>query len=217
MSKYQIYLIRHGKTWFNRYQKIQGWSDTPLTQDGVEVAHSAAESLKNVDFAAAFSSDTRRAMDTAEIIAKANKNKPLPQKMTEFREQFYGSFEGDNIDEAWNKISNSHNAKNYQEIVYKYGFDATMDFVKEADPFHDAESAEEYWDRLDRGFEKIDQIAHDGDKILLVTHSTTILSLAFKYQDGDYELNQLPGNSSLTMLERIDGTNHVTSYNQKLH
>jgi len=217
MSKYQIYLVRHGKTWFNRYKKIQGWSDTPLTTDGIEVAHSAAKALKDVDFAAAFSSDTRRAMDTAEIIASANINHLLPQKMPEFREQFYGSFEGDSIADAWGKIAGSHNAKDYQEIVYKHGFDATMDFVKESDPFHDAENATEYWFRLDKGFNKIDDIAHDGDKILLVTHSTTILSLAFKYKAGDYELNQLPGNSSLTILERENGINRVTSYNQKLH
>lgn len=217
MSKYQIYLVRHGKTWFNRYQKIQGWSDTPLTEDGIAVANSAAIALKNVDFAAAFTSDTMRALDTAEIISNENMNDLTPRKMPEFREQFYGSFEGDSIEDAWGKIANSHNTKNYQDIVYKYGFDATMDFVKEADPFHDAENAEEYWNRLNIGFKKIDAVAKDNDKILLVTHSTTILSLAFKYKAGDYELNQLPKNSSLTILERDNGSNRVTSYNQKIH
>lgn len=31
---YQIYLVRHGRTWYNEYEKMQGWSDTPLTTDG---------------------------------------------------------------------------------------------------------------------------------------------------------------------------------------
>ena len=38
MTKYKVYLVRHGKTWFNRYDKMQGWSDSPLAPDGVEVA-----------------------------------------------------------------------------------------------------------------------------------------------------------------------------------
>ena len=38
-----------------------------------------------------------------------------------------------------------HGAKDYNDIVAKYGLAATRDFLKEADPFHDAESDAEYW------------------------------------------------------------------------
>ena len=69
---YQIYLVRHGKTWYNEYEKMQGWSDTPLTDEGVAVAQKAAESLRTVDFAAAMTSDMKRAVDTTRIITRRN-------------------------------------------------------------------------------------------------------------------------------------------------
>jgi len=213
---YQIYLVRHGRTWYNEYQKMQGWSDTPLTNDGVEVAQKAAESLKNVNFAAALTSDMKRAVDTCRIITRRNRNDLVPQELSEYREQFYGFYEGRGIDESWFVIGKPHHAKSFAQIVQNYGFDATMDFVKEADPLHDAEDATEYWDRIERGFKKIDQIAKDGDKILLVTHSITILGLAYRYKAGDFELNDVPANASLTMLERDNGVNRVTKYNQSL-
>ncbi|TGD23430.1 histidine phosphatase family protein [Companilactobacillus suantsaicola] len=213
---YQIYLVRHGRTWYNEYQKMQGWSDTPLTDQGVEVAQKAAETLKNVDFAAALTSDMKRAVDTCRIITRRNKNHLVPKELSEFREQFYGYYEGRGIDESWFVIGKPHHAKNFAEIVAKYGFDATMDFVKDADPLHDAENATEYWNRIDRGFKKIDQIAKDGDKILLVTHSITILGLAYRYKAGDFELNDVPANASLTIMERDNGVNRVTKYNQSL-
>lgn len=215
---YQIYLVRHGRTWYNEYEKMQGWSDTPLTTDGVAVAQKAAESLKNVDFAAALTSDMKRAVDTTRIITRRNKNHLVPQELSEFREQFYGYFEGRSIDESWFAIGKLHHARGFADIVNKYGFDATMDFVKEADPLHDAENSQEYWSRIERGFKKVDQIAKDGDKILLVTHSITILGFAIRYKTKDIVLNDIPANASLTLLERdpATDTNKITKYNQSL-
>ncbi|GAB5057369.1 histidine phosphatase family protein [Companilactobacillus alimentarius] len=213
---YQIYLVRHGRTWYNEYQKMQGWSDTPLTNEGVEVAQKAAEALKNVDFSAALTSDMKRAVDTCRIITRRNKNHLTPKELSEFREQFYGYYEGRGIDESWFVIGKPHHAKNFAEIVKNYGFDATMDFVKDADPLHDAEDSTEYWNRIERVFKKIDRIAKDGDKILLVTHSITILGLAYRYKAGDFELNDVPANASLTLMERDNGVNRVTKYNQSL-
>lgn len=195
---------------------MQGWSDTPLTNEGVEVAQKAAEALKNVDFSAALTSDMKRAVDTCRILTRRNKNHLTPKELSEFREQFYGYYEGRGIDESWFVIGKPHHAKNFAEIVKNYGFDATMDFVKDADPLHDAEDSTEYWNRIERGFKKIDRIAKDGDKILLVTHSITILGLAYRYKAGDFELNDVPANASLTLMERDNGVNRVTKYNQSL-
>jgi Fructose-2,6-bisphosphatase len=218
MAKYQIYLVRHGRTWFNRYNRMQGWSDTPLAPDGVEVAKQAAQALKDVDFSAAFSSDARRAIDTCKLIVDVNKNKDniKPTKLMEFREEFYGYFEGMNSPEAWFMVGQPHGAKTYADIIKKYDMDSTKNFMKEADPFHDAENAEEYWTRLGRGFDRIDQIAKDGDKILLVSHGTTIRSITDRFGNGKFDITVSPRNSSLTMLERDNGKNTVTSYNQMI-
>lgn len=218
MTKYQVYLVRHGKTWFNRYNKMQGWSDTPLAPDGVEVAKQAANALKDENFAAAFSSDARRAIDTCKIIVDANKNhdKIKPVKLPEFREEFYGYFEGHNAAETWFIVGKPHGVETYGEVISKYSMDDSKDFLKAADPFHDAENAEEYWERLDKGFNKLDEIAKDGDKILLVSHGTTIRSIMDKYNAGNFDITEGPRNSSLTILEVDDGERKVTTYNKLL-
>ena len=59
---YKIYLVRHGQTILNRYNRMQGWCDSPLTPKGIEDAHEAGRRLKRIKFAYAFHSDTTRAM-----------------------------------------------------------------------------------------------------------------------------------------------------------
>lgn len=34
----RLYLVRHGETLFNIQGKIQGWSDSPLTERGIKQA-----------------------------------------------------------------------------------------------------------------------------------------------------------------------------------
>lgn len=34
----KIYLVRHGQTLFNQQKKVQGWCDSPLTQEGIQQA-----------------------------------------------------------------------------------------------------------------------------------------------------------------------------------
>ena len=63
-----IYLVRHGQTIINKYDKIQGWCDTPLTDKGIADAKHAGEVLKNIPFDIALSSDLGRAVDTCDYI-----------------------------------------------------------------------------------------------------------------------------------------------------
>lgn len=56
-----IYLIRHGETNENRAGIIQGQMDTVLNEAGVEQAHLCGQALEDVPFAAAFTSDLKRA------------------------------------------------------------------------------------------------------------------------------------------------------------
>lgn len=34
--KKTLYLMRHGETEFNKKKRIQGWTDSPLTQNGID-------------------------------------------------------------------------------------------------------------------------------------------------------------------------------------
>ena len=91
--------------------------------------------------------------------------------------------------------------------------DTIKDWIKEADPYHDAENAEEYWARIEKGFDLIGQL--DGaENILLVTHGFTIRSIWAKYGDN-IPLVPGPKNSSITTATMSDkGEIKITAYNQ---
>ena len=96
-----LHLVRHGQTFFNRYNRLQGWSNSPLTESGIADADKAANKLKEFDFAAAYCSDTTRAQMTAQRILDVNEaaGHTRPQLVSDmhFREQFYGYFEGQDM------------------------------------------------------------------------------------------------------------------------
>ena len=46
IKKFTVYLIRHGETYLNKYDRMQGWADAPLTPQGIEDAHMAAKKYK---------------------------------------------------------------------------------------------------------------------------------------------------------------------------
>ena len=209
----RIYIVRHGQTYINRYNKMQGWCDTPLTDKGIADANEAGEVLKNISFDIALSSDLKRASDTCDIIMSHNTNRDTLQHIASpfFREHFYGYFEGMDSDAAWQMIAGPHGYKNHYDLFQKEPLDKVKDWIKEADPFHDAENAEEYWKRLDQGFKLISQL--DGaENILLVTHGFTIRSIAAKY--GDFDISEGPRNASITIMNMTDKDKKVISYNK---
>lgn len=213
----KIYLVRHGQTYINRYNKMQGWCDTPLTTLGIQGADKAGEALKNVPFDIAVSSDMKRASDTCEIIMKHNVNKEELQHITTpfFREQFYGFFEGLDSEMAWRMIGGSHGYDTRQEMFKHEKIDTIKDWIKEADPYHQAENAKEYWERLDNGFNLLANL--DGaENILLVSHGFTIRSIWAKYGDN-IPLVPGPRNASITILTMDDrGQIKIKDYN-KMH
>jgi broad specificity phosphatase PhoE len=209
----RIYIVRHGQTYINRYNKMQGWCDTPLTKKGISEAEQAGEALKDVPFDIALSSDLKRASDTCDNIIKHNINHDEIQHLATplFREQFYGYFEGMDTDMAWQMIGGPHGYHNHYDIFKNEPIDTIKDWIKEADPFHEAENAQEYWTRLDQGFKLIHQL--DGaENILLVTHGFTIRSIAARF--GNYDISVGPRNASITIMNMSDQEQKVVSYNQ---
>lgn len=64
-----IYLARHGETADNAPPKrVQGRLDPPLNERGREQARALAERVAGMGFAALWSSNQRRALETAEIV-----------------------------------------------------------------------------------------------------------------------------------------------------
>ena len=67
----QVYLVRHGETVWNAERRIQGQSDSPLTEKGEQQAHQVGERVKDWGITHIISSDLGRTRRTAEIIADA--------------------------------------------------------------------------------------------------------------------------------------------------
>jgi probable phosphoglycerate mutase len=66
-----ILLARHGETDWNRDLRFQGHADEPLNDTGRAQAERLAVMLQDEQLAAVYSSDLRRARETAEIVAHA--------------------------------------------------------------------------------------------------------------------------------------------------
>ena len=218
MSKFTLYMVRHGQTYFNIYNKLQGWSNSPLTDKGMQNAVDTGEKLKNTKFAAAYCSDTTRAEETARVILEKNQVSDVKQPTTSmfFREEFYGYFEGNDMDQSWYLAGAPHGLPSFKDIVEKYSIGQAKDYLKAADPFHQAENNDEYWQRLNQGFDLIknNPTIKDGDNILLISHGNTLLSVVERYGEGKYDITKRPANGSLTKLA-FDGDNvKVTAYNE---
>ena len=216
MTETTIYLIRHGQTYFNRYNRMQGWSDSPLTEQGILDAQRVGKSLSQVAFNQAYCSDTGRARSTACLILKANQASQLtePVETPFFREEFYGYFEGMNSPQAWFMTGASHGSRTYTDIINDYSIDASQDFMKAADPFHDAENSTEYWNRLLLGFDMVRRDNPTGATILLVSHGTTTRSIVGKFGQGKFDLSNSPRNGSVTKLLLDKSDIHVAYYNR---
>jgi len=60
-----LYLVRHGQSVPNLKRQHSGWSQDPLTEKGFEDARRAGEFLRDIPFDRVYSSDLRRAVQTA--------------------------------------------------------------------------------------------------------------------------------------------------------
>ncbi len=61
----KLYVFRHGESVGNQQRLFSGWSQMPLTDQGKNQALALREKVKDLSFDLVFSSDLRRAMQTA--------------------------------------------------------------------------------------------------------------------------------------------------------
>lgn len=104
-----FYVVRHGKTMLNTTDRVQGWSDAVLTPAGEKVVTDAGKGLKDIKFGSAYSSDSGRAIQTADIILKENQKSDGVKLKTDprFREFNFGTYEGDLNHTMWTDIAKS--------------------------------------------------------------------------------------------------------------
>ncbi len=88
----RLCLVRHGETEWNAERRIQGQLDIELNSSGRAQAEAAGRWLARAGLAALYSSDLRRAWQTAQAIGTATGLVAVPPPA--LRERRYGIFEG---------------------------------------------------------------------------------------------------------------------------
>lgn len=97
-----FFVVRHGETQFNVASRVQGWCDSPLTEEGRRVARALGRGLAHVAFDAAYASDLGRARQTLACVLDARAEAsadaaPVPRVGFDarLREWCYGDLEGE--------------------------------------------------------------------------------------------------------------------------
>lgn len=214
-----IYFMRHGETYLNHYGRMQGWSNAPLTPEGKLDVRRSGRGLADVQFDAVYTSDLHRTIETANIILAENKHADelVIQTMPEFREVFFGYYEGLGIEEVYDLITDHEDFEYTAEFLEKMTIPERMAAFRRADPLGHAEDFNMFWSRIEKGLlEVVNRHKYSGDKILLVCHGLVIryliLSLVAELQDPDHILN-----ASVTKVEYKEGKFHLEGYNDTSH
>lgn len=92
MSETTLIVVRHGETLWNREKRMQGTTDTQLSEIGLAQARAVGRRLAARDFKALYSSDLSRARDTARVIGEHCGHEVVID--ARLQERRFGIFEG---------------------------------------------------------------------------------------------------------------------------
>ena len=163
-----FWYARHGQTLFNVLGRMQGWSDSPLSEVGKRQAQEAAALLSDVPLNAAFTSTSERCADTAQIILEG-RDIPLHYEKG-LKEMNFGTLEGTLI-------------KTRQEEIDRRKF-ITCDWSDIG-----GENLPQLQERICRTYRSIFDACMDGDNILIVSHGAIFLHMMpvlFGIFESDY-------------------------------
>ena len=90
-SSTTVVLLRHGQSLWNKIPTFTGWCDVPLTDVGIKQAEGAARLMKEKGFVfgSVYSSELKRAYETAEVVLKVMNERIEPTKLWELNERQY--------------------------------------------------------------------------------------------------------------------------------
>ena len=152
-----ILLARHGESDWNAEKRWQGHADRRLTERGRGQARALAERLADIDLDAVYSSDLRRARETADAVAGA---KGLEvHALPELREVDVGSWSGLTRLEAKERFPD--------------------DYGRWLDGGHGWPDGETYEEMMERIFGAVRRIVaeHPDERVLIVAHGGPIRAI----------------------------------------
>ncbi len=146
------YLIRHGETVWNRERRMQGQSDSPLSDTGVRQAQLLAQRMKEIAFDALYTSDSGRAHHTAKSVAEVTGHELNVEPR--LRERHFGVFEG---------LTGPEMQERYPEAYARF---------KSRDPDYVVPGGESAQAFRDRALACLTEIAerHADELVVIVTH-----------------------------------------------
>lgn len=215
-GKVSIYLVRHGKTMFNVTGQVQGWSDSPLTEEGKADAGTLAKGLADVPFVAAYSSDLGRARDTADILLSSGTHDGLSlHQDPRLREWNYGGFEGRDGEVMWAPIFSAHGLvwdnkwTQWKDLTKQMSDKDIADTIHKNDTRGWAEDYDQISNRLRAGLDDIVTTTRraGGGDVLVVSHGSAIQTMA-AIASGGTAHGSTP-NYSVTIIEYENGAYHV--------
>jgi len=150
-----LYLMRHGQTLFNKQNKIQGWTDSPLTDTGIEQTKIAAKYFEDegIEIESAYASTSERASDTLELVTDIDYT-----RLKGLKEWHFGLFEAEH---------------DYLNPDLPYG-----DFFKE----YGGEGEAEFRQRMADTLMEIMQ-NETADNVLAVSHGASLGQFAIEWED----------------------------------
>ena len=198
----RLYLLRHGETDWNQKSIFQGQTDIDLNKRGREQAKKAAEITQKLEFDQIYSSDLKRAKNTALMISR-EKNSEIKESK-QLREMNFGDWEG---------LSFAEIKKQYSDLASAW----------QQDPVHNyppgGEKLSDFKFRIEAFFQKIIE-RYQGNKILVVTHGgviklylTAVLSIKlenfWQFQIDNCSLTELKIYDQEIILSKLNFTNTI--------
>jgi broad specificity phosphatase PhoE len=189
MTVKRVVFVRTGETEWNRLGRWQGWVAAPLNAHGQRQVQKLAKFVRHIAMSALYSSDLRRAKDTAAPIAEACNFEPIYDER--LRERHIGDWQGLTLEEVsdW-----------YAETYHACVIDPDQA------PVPGGETRAQVRERMLAVFADI--LAQDkGETVGVVSHTTAIKALLTHLLPDADERGMVLDNSSVTTIVRDgDGT-----------
>ncbi len=199
----EIVLMRHGVTSWNQRGLLQGHSDVALSDEGRRQARLLALRMAREDRPAAlYSSDLRRARETADIVAEACGLDVIPTRA--LREHHYGVFEGVSWEAYRDEIVRASELRGIGPSEYRpEGGESRRDFARRIEDF------------LAGILE-----SHRGGVIWIVCHGGVIRYIVewlVRPDEDPFPSSNRVANVGVTRLRREGGGWHIAELNSVEH
>lgn len=186
MTVKRVIFIRPGETDWNSDNRWQGWVAIPLNDHGRKQVERLANYVRHIGMSALYTSDLRRAAETAAILVAKLGFAPVLDKR--LRERDIGQWQGLTPKEM--------------EMWYPEEYEA---FIGDPENFRvpDGESRHDVKKRMLAAFNDILQ-QDRGETVGIISHTTAIHSLLGELIPGGFARNVAVSNTSVTTIRRND-------------